>query len=194
LKYQGTDNICVCFIGDGAMNSGAFHESLNMAALYKLPVLFLLENNHYAMGTSVERSHANTDLASRADSYGIPHSKVDGQDYFAMRAECEEVVSKMRTDSSPYFLEAVTYRYVGHGAADDSKTQATYRDHSEVDEWKLRDPVAIFSNALKTRGIISDEEFDRMDHSAVEAGRRAAEFAEESRTCSPEELTEDVYV
>ena len=96
----------MCYIGDGAMNSGSFHESLNMAALYRLPILYVLENNNYAMGTSVERSHANTDLASRAESYAMPHSKIDGQDYLTVRAEAETIVRQMRRDPYPYFLEA----------------------------------------------------------------------------------------
>lgn len=194
LKYKKTDNICVCYLGDGAMNSGAFHEALNMAALYKLPILYVLENNHYAMGTSVERSHANTDLASRAESYAMPHSKVDGQDYFAVRAEAQKIIDQVCKDPYPYFLEATTYRYVGHGAADDAKTQATYRTHDEVEEWRQRDPLNILGNVLRERGILDDARVKQMDDDAMEYARKAGEFAEHSPVCAPEELTQDVYV
>lgn len=194
LKYKKTDNICVCYLGDGAMNSGAFHESLNMAALYKLPILYVLENNQYAMGTSVERSHANTDLASRADSYAMPHSKVDGQDYFAVRSAAQEIVDRMRKKPYPYFLEAMTYRYVGHGAADDAKTQATYRTHDEVEEWRRRDPVNVLGEVLRSRGVLDEAKAKEIDDNAIEYARKAGEFAAESPVCSPEELTQDVYV
>lgn len=194
LKYKKTDNICVCYIGDGAMNSGAFHESLNMTALYKLPVLFVLENNGYAMGTSVERSHANTDLASRANSYNIPNSKVDGQNYFAVRSAAADVISRMRKDPYPYFLEAITYRYVGHGAADDVKTQSTYREQEEVEKWRARDPIAIVADVLKKRGLLDDNLAMAMDEAAVEFAHNAFLFADRSPQCSPEELTQDVYV
>jgi pyruvate dehydrogenase E1 component alpha subunit len=194
LKYQKTDNVCVCYIGDGAMNAGAFHESLNMTALYKLPVLFVLENNGYAMGTSVARSSANTDLASRADSYNIPHSKVDGQDYFAVRSISSDIISKMRLQSAPYVLEAITYRYVGHGAADDVKTQSTYREQSEVEEWRRRDPIIIFGNELRRRGLLDDAKHQDLDEAAVEYAHAAYEYADKSPHCSPDELTQDVYV
>ncbi len=187
-------NICVCFLGDGSMNAGAFHEALNMAQLYELPVLYVLENNKYAMGTSVERSHANTDLASRADSYGMAHSKVDGQDYFAVRAAAQQIVDSMRAHPAPYFLEAVTYRYVGHGAADGAETQSTYRDHAEIDEWKGRDPLDILARVLRERGVLDDARHEAMDKSAIEKARQAAEYAEASPLCTPEELMQDVYV
>jgi pyruvate dehydrogenase E1 component alpha subunit len=197
LKYgpqRDGNNICVCFLGDGSMNSGAFHESLNMAQLYELPILFLLENNKYAMGTSVERSSANTDLSSRADSYAMANSKVDGMDYFAVRTACQEIVDKMRKKPAPYFLEAVTYRYVGHGAADNKGTQSTYREDAELEEWKRHDPVLMFEQTLRRRKVLTDKLQQSMDDEAKKIAHDAAEFAEQSPLCSPEELTEDVYV
>ena len=187
-------NVCVCYVGDGAMNSGAFHESLNMAQLYDLPILFVLENNKYAMGTSVERSHANTDLSSRAESYAMAHSKVDGQDYFAVREAAQSILDQMRINPTPYFLEAVTYRYSGHGAADGSSTQSTYRDPQEIEEWKRRDPLIIMRTILQERGVLSDAKHDELDAAARDYARAAAEFADNSPDCSPEELTQDVYV
>jgi len=191
--FKGRGNICVCFLGDGSMNAGGFHEALNMAQLYELPILFVLENNKYAMGTSVERSSANTDLASRVDSYGMAHSKVDGQDYFAVRAAAQEVVDSMRKKPAPYFLEAITYRYSGHGAADGSETQSTYRNTDEMEQWKGRDPLLILEKTLRNRRILTDGKKESMDKLAIELARSAADFAENSPICSPEELTQDVY-
>ena len=187
-------SVCYCFLGDGSMNAGGFHEALNMAQLYELPILYILENNKYAMGTSVERSHANTDLASRADSYAMAHSRVDGQDYFAVREAAQEIVDNMRRHPAPYFLEAVTYRYSGHGAADGPETQSTYRNTEEIDEWKKRDPLIILGAVLRGRGIVDGAKHEALDKQAVALAREAAAFAENSPVCSPEELTQDVYV
>jgi len=192
-EYRGNGNICVCFVGDGSMNAGGFHESLNMAQLYKLPILFVLENNKYAMGTSVERSSANTDLASRVDSYAMAHSKVDGQDYFAVRGAAQPIIEKMRQDPEPYFLEAITYRYTGHGAADGAETQSTYRNPEELELWKQRDPLLLLEKTLRERNLLDDAKQEAMDQSALETARAAADFAENSPFCSPEELTQDVY-
>ena len=192
-EFKGKGNICVCFLGDGSMNAGGFHEAMNMAQLYELPILYVLENNKYAMGTSVDRSSANTDLASRADSYAMAHSKVDGQDYFAVRQAAQEIVDNMRRNPAPYFLEAITYRYVGHGAADGAETQGTYRDPSETEQWKGRDPLMILEKNLREQGVLDDAKKDVMDKQATAMAREAADFADESPVCSIEELTQDVY-
>ena len=192
-ELKDSHNVCVCFLGDGSMNAGGFHEALNMAQLYELPILYVLENNKYAMGTSVERSSANTDLASRVDSYGMAHSKVDGQDYFAVRAAAQEIVDNMRRNPAPYFLEAITYRYVGHGAADGAETQGTYRTPDELEIWKGRDPVQILEKTLRDRKVLDDAKHQAMDKQALELARAAAEFAENSPVCTAEELTQDVY-
>ena len=191
--YKGKGNICVCFLGDGSMNAGGFHEALNMAQLYELPILFVLENNKYAMGTSVERSSANTDLSSRVDSYAMAHSKVDGQDYFAVRAAAQEIVDKMRANPAPYFLEAITYRYVGHGAADGAETQSTYRNSGEIDEWKQRDPLLILAAILRDRGVLDDAKHEAMDAKSIQMSKAAAKFAESSPICTADQLTQDVY-
>ena len=186
-------NVCVCFLGDGSMNAGAFHEALNMAQLYELPILYVLENNKYAMGTSVDRSHANTDLASRADSYAMAHAKVDGQDYFAVREAAQEIVDNMRRAPAPFFLEAVTYRYTGHGAADGAATQITYRQPEELDEWKKRDPINILGDVLRKRKVLDDAKYAELDAAAIDKAKAAVDFAENSPVCAPEELTQDVY-
>lgn len=197
LKYspelRDNHNICVCFLGDGSMNAGAYHEALNMAQLYELPILYVLENNKYAMGTSVERSSANTDLASRANSYAMANSKVDGQDYFAVRSVVQDILDNMRKNPAPYFLEAVTYRYVGHGAADNAETQSTYREVKELEEWKKRDPIMIIGDELRRRGIVDDAKHNIMDKLAIDRAKAAAEYAENSPLCDPKELLEDVY-
>ena len=192
-QLKDGNNICVCFLGDGSMNAGGFHEALNMAQLYELPVLFVLENNKYAMGTSIERSSANTDLGSRVESYNMSHSKVDGQDYFAVRAAAQEIVDNMRKNPAPYFLEAITYRYVGHGAADGAETQATYRFNEELELWKGRDPVQILEKNLRELGVLDDAKHAEMDQKALAMARKAAEFADSSPVCTVEELTQDVY-
>jgi len=192
-EFKGNGNICVCFLGDGSMNAGGFHEAMNMAQLYELPILFVLENNKYAMGTSVDRSSANTDLASRADSYAMAHSKVDGQDYFAVRQAAQEIIDNMRQHPAPYFLEAITYRYVGHGAADGAETQGTYRDPAETELWKSRDPLLILEKNLRECGVLDDAKKDVMDKQAIDMARASADFAETSPVCSIEELTQDVY-
>ena len=192
-ELKSGSNICVCFLGDGSMNAGGFHEAMNMAQLYELPVLFVLENNKYAMGTSIERSSANTDLGSRVESYNMAHSRVDGQDYFAVREAAQEIVDKMRAHPAPYFLEAITYRYVGHGAADGAETQATYREPSELDVWKGRDPVKILEQKLRDLGVLDDAKHTEMDQKARDMARAAAEFAESSPLCTLEELMQDVY-
>ena len=192
-EFKGNGNICVCFLGDGSMNAGGFHEAMNMAQLYELPILFVLENNKYAMGTSVDRSSANTDLASRADSYAMAHSKVDGQDYFAVRQAAQEIIDNMRQHPAPYFLEAITYRYVGHGAADGAETQGTYRYPAETELWKNRDPLLILEKNLRECGILDDAKKDVMDKQAIDMARASADFAETSPVCSIEELTQDVY-
>jgi pyruvate dehydrogenase E1 component alpha subunit len=186
--------VCYCFLGDGSMNAGGFHEAMNMAQLYELPILFVLENNKYAMGTSVERSHANTDLASRADSYAMANSKVDGQDYFAVREVSQGIVDNMRKSPAPYFLEAVTYRYTGHGAADGAATQSTYRKPEELDEWKGRDPINILGDVLRQRTLLDDAKHETMDQIALDRARAAGDFADNSPLCSLEELLQDVYV
>ncbi len=192
-EFRGKGLVCACFLGDGSMNAGGFHEAMNMAQLYELPVLFVLENNKYAMGTSIDRSSANTDLASRADSYAMAHSKVDGQDYFAVRSAAQGIVDGMRAHPSPYFLEAITYRYTGHGAADGAETQATYRTPDELDEWKGRDPLLILEKTLRERGVLDDSGKEAMDKQAMGLARAAADFAENSPVCSLEELMQDVY-
>ena len=193
IKYKGGDQVCACFFGDGSMNQGGFHESLNMAQLYKVPVIFVVENNGYAMGTSIERSHANTNLASRVESYAMEHHKVDGQNIHTVHEFCKELVASMRKNPRPVFVEFDTYRYHGHGAADESK-QTHYRTKAEIEHVKqTRDPLMIAEKILKANKAIMDAEIASIKTEARAAAEAALKFSDESPNPSPDELLKDVY-
>ncbi len=194
IKYTGGNQVCACFFGDGSMNQGGFHESLNMAQLYKVPVLFVLENNGYAMGTSIERSHANPDLASRVESYAMEHHTIDGQDIFGVHEQVAKIVDSMRTNPRPVFLEMKTYRYHGHGAADTQVTQVTYRSKEEVEQMKsTRDPIMLCEQKMFAAGILSAELRDKIHYEAVAAAEAALKFSDDSANPTPDELLKDVY-
>jgi pyruvate dehydrogenase E1 component alpha subunit len=195
IKYRGGDQVAVCFFGDGSMNQGGFHETLNMAQLYKVPVLFVVENNGYAMGTSIERSHANPDLVDRIGSYNMNRESIDGQNVVTVHERVSEIVADMRKNPAPFFLECKTYRYHGHGAADNEPTQSTYRTKEEVEEWKTqRDPINILEKILKEHDALTDEERDRIHAEAVDAANAALKFSDDSPNPTPDELLKDVYV
>jgi len=193
LRYQKTDRIVVCYFGDGAMNIGSFHEAMNMAGLWgkegKCPIVFIIENNGYAMGTSVERHSALTDLSARVRAYNIPTEKVDGQDVFAVRGLADRVTRQVRESGKPFCIEAVTYRFSGHGAAD---ILQPYRSKDEVEQHKHRDPIAILSNRLREAGALTDDDMKKMDERATEEVAKAVKFAEESPVPEPRELFNDV--
>ncbi len=193
LRYQGTDRITVCYFGDGAMNIGPFHEAMNMAGLWghegMAPIIFIIENNGYAMGTSVERHSALTDLAARVRAYDIPSEKVDGQDVFAVRGVADRVIRQVRENGTPYCIEAVTYRFSGHGAAD---ILQPYRSKEEVEQHKHRDPIVILRNRLGELCGLKDDDVKRMEDAAAEEVARALKFAEESPQPEPDELYSDV--
>ena len=193
LRYRETDRIVVCYFGDGAMNIGSFHEAMNMAGLWGkqglCPILFVIENNGYAMGTSVERHSALTDLSARVRAYNIPAEKVDGQDLFALRGAADRIVRQIRETGRPYCLEAVTYRFSGHGAAD---ILQPYRTKDEVEQHKHRDPILILKNRLSEMCGLSDDDVKQMDDEAVAAAAEAVAFAEESAQPEPPELFTDV--
>ena len=193
LRYQKTDRVAVCFFGDGAMNIGSFHEALNMAGLWgkegMCPAIFVIENNGYAMGTAVERHSAQTDLGARMDAYAIPNEKVDGQDVFAVRGAADRIVRQVRETGRPYCIEAITYRFSGHGAAD---ILQPYRSKEEVEQKKQRDPIVIFSNRLREVCGITDDDIREMDEWANEEVRKAVEFAERSPEPDPDDLYRDV--
>lgn len=193
LRYRNTDHIAVCYFGDGAMNIGSFHEALNMAGLWghdgMCPVIFVIENNGYAMGTKLERHSALTDLSARVHAYDIPTEKVDGQDLFAVRSLADRVVKQVRETGRPFCIEAMTYRFSGHGAAD---ILQPYRPKEEVEQHRQRDPIRILRSRLSELGALSDEDVQEMDDWATATAAAAVKFAEESPQPAPEELFTDV--
>jgi pyruvate dehydrogenase E1 component alpha subunit len=194
LRYQGTERVCLCFLGDGAMNSGAFHEPLNMAGLWgqegACPVVFIVENNLYAMGTSVKRSSAVANLASRFDQYDIPNERVDGMDIFAVHEVASRAVGEARRNGRPYAVEALTYRFSGHGAAD---LFQPYREKSEVESWRQRDPVRLLEARLRADGLLDDAKLAEIQAAADRMVEEAVTFAEASPEPPAEELHTDVY-
>jgi pyruvate dehydrogenase E1 component subunit alpha len=181
--------VTCCFLGDGAFAEGELHESLNLAVLWKLPVLYVCENNLYCMGTAIEYAHGNTDLSTRAASYGLKASKVDGMDVLAVEAATKEAVDYVRSGNGPYFLEALTYRFRAHSMFD----AELYRGKTEVEEWKHRDPITLLTNHMIGQALLSEAEMDAMEKSVASEVQHAVDFAEAAHWESTEELTRFVY-
>jgi pyruvate dehydrogenase E1 component alpha subunit len=187
-KLQKRPRVTVCFFGEGAIAEGEFHESLNLAALWKLPVLFLCENNLYAMGTALARSESETNLCVKAASYELPAWSVDGMDVRAVEDAARRAVVAVRGDG-PLFLEARTYRFRAHSMFD----AQLYRSKSEVEEWKKRDPIPAFAALLRAEGLLDDEALAGLEAAADAEVARAVEFAEAGTFEPVEELTRFVY-
>jgi pyruvate dehydrogenase E1 component alpha subunit len=181
--------VTACFFGDGAVAEGEFHESLNLAALWKLPVLFACENNLYAMGTRIERALARTDVAARASAYGIEASAVDGMDVVAVEQAARAAAARVREGGGPQFLEFRTYRFRAHSMFD----AELYRDKAEVDVWKQRDPVLLFSERLEQAGLLDASRRAALEHEVDDEIARAVAYAEAGTFEPIEELTRDVY-
>ena len=192
VKYRGGDQVVLCFFGEGAVPSGACHETLNLAALWGLPVLFLCENNRYGMGTPVERAVAlYSDVAQNAAAYGIEANRVDGMDVLAVRDAVGKAVEQVRTRRRPYFLEAVTYRFLGHSMADPA--HGHYRTKSEVDEAKKRDPLLLLRTRMLNERLATEVDLKRIEQEVAQAVREAVEFADASPVPPVSALEEDVY-
>src|SRR6266481_500790 len=176
IKYRGEDRVTLCFFGDGAINQGAFHEALNLAALYKLPIVLICENNLFAMGTSVKGSTSLKQIVDRAEGYDIPGEIVDGMNFREVRDKIAEVVDSIRKESHPAFLEARTYRYRGHSMSD----PASYRTKAELEKYRLDDPITRLRAQLTREGKLTNEQFDQLDKQAKETVKAAVKFAEES--------------
>ncbi len=188
-KYKGDNGVAVAYMGDGASNQGQVAECYNMAALWDLPVLFVIENNQYGMGTSVKRSSAGT-LYRRGEGYGIPGEQVDGMDIFAVQAAARQALDYIRTGNGPYILEVMTYRYRGHSMSDPAK----YRTKEEVDGMKQdRDPITMIKDMLQARGV-AEADIKEIDKEIKEIVNDAASFAQESPEPAAEELWTDVLV
>jgi pyruvate dehydrogenase E1 component alpha subunit len=188
-QYKGEDAVTVCMFGDGASNTGNFGETMNMAALWTLPVLFLVENNLYGMGTAVERHSAQTDLSKKAEGYGIPGTRVDGMDVMAVREGVAEGLRTAREDARPTLLEAFTYRYRGHSAADPE----VYRDPEEVDEWREKDPIESFAERCVEAEVLGEREVQQARDAAEAAIVAAVEFAEASPEPPLDTMYENLY-
>lgn len=188
-KHKKTDQIAICFLGDGANNQGTFHETLNMASVWKLPVLFVCENNLYAIGTSIERSTAVTDQYKRVSGYNIPSSQHDGQDLDTVMEAAAKAVDHVRSGKGPYFIEFMTYRYRGHSMSD----AKGYRTREEEAEWVKRDPITIWSNKLKKEKLVSDADIKVMEKEIdAEIENEIIKFAEDSPEPKVEDLTKYV--
>jgi pyruvate dehydrogenase E1 component alpha subunit len=188
--YQGTEEVTLCVFGDGASNQGTFGETLNIAALWKLPVVFMVTNNQFGMGTALGRHSAVTDLQRKGESLGVPGMRCDGMDVLDTHAVMAEAVRRVREDRRPVLVEAVTYRFRGHSMADPEQ----YRTKEEVARWRERDPLPAFGGLLVRAGMIDESERERIDEQALERVDAAVEFAEASPFPAAESLYNDVYV
>ncbi len=188
LRMQESPDVVLCYFGDGAVNQGTFHESLNMAALWELPVLFICENNHYQIGTEIHRHSAVIEIARRACGYGIASDRVNGMDVLAVHEATRHALHHIRNGPAPYLLECETYRFRGHSMAD----PAAYRSALEVEELRARDPVRTLRRQARDNDWLSEGEVDTLDEAAQAAVAEAVRFADASP--APENLHKDVYV
>jgi pyruvate dehydrogenase E1 component subunit alpha len=188
--YRGTDEVTLCVFGDGALNQGTFGETANLAALWRLPIVFMVTNNQFGMGTALERHSAVTDLMRRGEGFGVPGVRCDGMDVVDTYETVAEALRTVREERRPTLVEAVTYRFRGHSMADPEE----YRTKEQVDEWRRRDPIEVFGSRLVEAGVIDDDQREEFDREVIEEVDRAVEFADASPFPSPESLYDDVYV
>ena len=190
IRYRREDSVVLCFFGAGAVNEGEFHESMNLASLWKLPVLFVLENNLYNMGSHIDHTHAGgRDIYLTAESYKIPAGQIDGMDLVSVRQATLNALEKIRSGGGPVFLEAMTYRFRGHSMADPSSD----RGADEINEWKEKDPLEVFKRFCLEKELITEEEFDGMEGEARAKIDEARRFAEDSPEPDKESLYANVY-
>jgi len=188
-KYRGTDQVTLCFFGEAAVNQGAFHESLNLAQLWKLPCIYICENNKYGMGTSLERAMSSHNVADKAEAYELASEFVDGMDVMAMRRATQRAVERARKESLPTLLEARTYRYMGHSMSD----PGNYRTRAEIEKYQERDPIKLFTATLKENKVLTDRDLSDMEAAIKEQIEQAVRFAEKSPEPDPKELYTNVY-
>lgn len=189
ISCRGTDQVCVCFFGDASTNQGTFHESLNLASIWKLPIVFVCENNHYGISMSQERHMAIKDVSDRASSYGIPGITVDGNDVVAVFEAAKEAIARARKGQGPTLLEAKTYRQRGHFEGD----AGAYKPEDEQKEWMSKDPIEKFSAFLKENNLLKAEDLEAIDKQVADDIAAAIKFAEESSYPTPEKTVEDIY-
>jgi pyruvate dehydrogenase E1 component alpha subunit len=192
IKYRGGDQLCLCYMGESVVNTGAFHEALNMAGLWKLPVVYVIENNRYGMGTALERASAIHDIYERGAAYNMAKATCDGQDVFAVREAMKECVDRARADSAPTLLEVRTYRFMGHSMSD--AVSGTYRPKSELEEWQKRDPIVLLRMHMQENGQLTDQQMTELDEQLKKAVQEAWDFADNSPEPPLEALFEDILV
>jgi pyruvate dehydrogenase E1 component alpha subunit len=192
IKYRGGDQVCICFMGESVVNTGAFHEALNMAGLWKLPIVYIIENNRYGMGTSLERASAIHDVYERGAAYNMERGSCDGQDVFAVRAAVQEAIARARSDSAPTLLEVRTYRFMGHSMSD--AVSGTYRPKSELEEWQKRDPIVLLRVHMQENGELNDDQLHELDEAIKKEVQDAWDFADQSPEPPLAALYEDVLV
>lgn len=193
VKYKGLKGCCLCYLGDGAVNQGAFHESLNIAALWSIPVIYIIENNQYSMGTSLERSSAFKEcLAARAEAYNMDWDVINGESLYEIRAKTQIAVERAHNESRPTLLEIDTYRYYGHSVADAMAKK--YRSPDEIEDYKTNhDPMRLWKKTLIDEGIIDEAKADELDQAARNEAEGAAKFAMESPLPTEADIFKDVY-
>ena len=189
-NYRGTDNVVLCYFGDGAARQGILHESFNLAMLWKLPVIYICENNNYAMGTSVERTSNVTDIYKLADAYEMPSDVVDGMQAELVHESIARAVKRAREKGGPTLIEIKTYRYKGHSISDPQK----YRTKEEVEEYRAKDPITLVRNTILTENMASEEDLAAIDQRVDEMVANSVKFAEESPWPDDDEVLKDVYV
>src|SRR5947208_8487512 len=188
-KYRGTDQVTLCYFGEAAVNQGVFHESLNMAQLWKLPCIYICENNQYGMGTSLKRAMSQSDVSQKACAYGLAAEFVDGMDVLAVRAATERAIERARKEFLPSLLEVRTYRFMGHSMSDPGH----YRTRAEIEHYQERDPIKVFGDNLREKGILDDAGLKEIEGRVRAEVERAVKFADESPEPPPEELFADIY-
>ena len=188
-KYKETGQVTICFFGEAAVNQGIFHESLNMAQLWKLPIIYICENNQYGMGTSQDRAMSTRNIAKKADAFEMANEFVDGMDVMAVRDAAIRAIDRARNESLPTLLEVRAYRYMGHSMSD----PGNYRTREEIAKYQERDPIILFKDSLKEAKVLTEKDFVTIQAEAVEATDRALRFAEESPLPDMSELMTDVY-
>lgn len=188
-KYKGTKQVTLCFFGEAAVNQGIFHESLNMAQLWQLPIIYICENNQYGMGTSQERAMSTRNIAKKADAFEMANEFVDGMDVMAVREATMRAIKRARVESLPTLLEIRAYRFMGHSMSD----PGNYRTREEIAKYQERDPIVLFKDSLKEAKVFTDKDFEKIDAEAHEAVAKAVEFADASPLPNESELLTDVF-
>ncbi|MBK1882327.1 pyruvate dehydrogenase (acetyl-transferring) E1 component subunit alpha [Luteolibacter pohnpeiensis] len=193
VKFQEKEGCCLCYLGDGAVNQGAFHESLNLASLFNIPVIYVIENNGYSMGTSQKRSSAYTGcLAQRAEAYGMEWDVINGSDVYEVRAKTHIAMERAKKESKPTLLEIDTYRYYGHSVADANAKK--YRTPEEIENYKQNhDPIILFRRKLIAEGVFTEEDADQINKAAADEAAASVKFAEESPAPTIADISTDVY-